>query len=412
MLPEIVNPEVSGTAWQNRLCRLLASADNVFTRMAERGDSDERIWALAAEELSIIAGICNPDFEQLAKTAANRSGINTGAEALAGVQVSPKVPCRRQIVLDVLLRFAKSEITGQARNDAEAMDPATTRRMTDDTLQLRHSVRSEAESQNPLSIVGELTSYYRAYGAGVFESFDAFSLTRDGFVGISSAKPVKMADLIGYEHQKSQLIENTQRLVDGLPANNVLLYGDSGTGKSTSIKALLSEFAGSGLKLIAVSNDDIALLPTALSQISGHGLKFVVFIDDLSFDENEPTYKSFKSVIEGSLATNAVNFAIYVTSNRRNIVKETWKDRDTADDVHLRDNLQEKRSLSDRFGLTLIYESPDKQDYINIVIGIAKAEGIEADERLISDALKWEIRHGGRSGRTARQFIDHIIGAR
>jgi predicted AAA+ superfamily ATPase len=223
-----------------------------------------------------------------------------------------------------------------------------------------------------------------------------------------------MEELIGYDRQKDALIENTERLLRGLPASNVLLYGDSGTGKSSSVKALLNRYRGQGLKLIAVPKERIDDMGEILAHIAGRGLKFIVFIDDLSFEENDGSYKPFKSIIEGSVNGRQDNAMICVTSNRRNIVKEVWKDREglEADDVHLRDNLQEKRSLADRFGLTLVFAAPDKASYLEIVSALADQAGLSVDQKtLLSGALTWGIRHGGRSGRTARQYIDHLIGA-
>jgi predicted AAA+ superfamily ATPase len=207
------------------------------------------------------------------------------------------------------------------------------------------------------------------------------------------------------------LIENTEFLLRGLPANNVLLYGDSGTGKSSSVKAVLNRYKDRGLKLIAVPKERIDELPQILEYVGGRGLKFIIFIDDLSFEENEVGYKSFKSVVEGSVSARTTNTVICVTSNRRNIIKEVWKDRAEQDDIHLRDNLQEKRSLADRFGLTIVYIAPEKGDYLDIVAALAKKAGLNMDAEYLSEqALIWEIRHGGRSGRTARQFIDHMVG--
>jgi predicted AAA+ superfamily ATPase len=222
--------------------------------------------------------------------------------------------------------------------------------------------------------------------------------------------PVRLSDLIGLDRQIGALKENIGFLLRGLPASNMLLYGDAGTGKSSSVKAVAREFADKGLKLVAIPKARIAELPAVLGAAAGRGLKFLLFIDDLSVEEDESAYQSFKSVIEGGVNARPDNVVLCVTSNRRAIVKEVWKDREGEYDVHVRDNLQEKRSLADRFGLTLSYLAPGKDEYLAIVEGLAKKAGLETDgDELRAAALTWEVRHGGRSGRTARQFIDYCI---
>ena len=199
-------------------------------------------------------------------------------------------------------------------------------------------------------------------------------------------------------------------LLSDLRSNNILLYGDSGTGKSSTVKALLNHYSSSGLKLISVAKENLKLLPDVMEQIADRGLKFIIFIDDLSFDENENEYKVFKSIVEGRVAPRPQNTVFAVTTNRKNIVKDLWGDRE-GDDVRRRDNMEEKRSLADRFGITLTYSAPTKQEYLAIVRGIAAKAGLSIpDDELTGEALKWELRHGGRSGRAAKQFVDYMVG--
>jgi predicted AAA+ superfamily ATPase len=222
-----------------------------------------------------------------------------------------------------------------------------------------------------------------------------------------------MADLVGCESQKKALLENLEIMLAGFRANNMLLYGDSGTGKSSSVKALLNSCADKRLKLISVAKDRLHLLPGVFDQIKDRGMKFIIFIDDLSFEDNEYEFKAFKSIIEGRIAPRPENAIFIVTTNRKNIVKESWGDRQDLDDVRRRDNMEEKRSLSDRFGITVIYSSPDKKEYLAIVRSLAEKAGLNMPEsELFSEAMKWEIRHGGRSGRAARQFVDHMTGVK
>jgi predicted AAA+ superfamily ATPase len=187
----------------------------------------------------------------------------------------------------------------------------------------------------------------------------------------------------------------------------MLLYGDRGTGKSSSVKALLNMFASRKLRLVSVPKEEIAAIPAIMEALAARGLRFIIFIDDLSFEENETGYKSFKSALEGGIRPQPENVIVCVTSNRRNIIKEVWRDREGGEDIHINDSLQEKRSLADRFGLTVVFSSPDKYEYLDIVKGIAEREGLNADiAELESEAMKWEIRQNGRSGRGARQFIN------
>jgi predicted AAA+ superfamily ATPase len=374
MLEGVGREKVGATYWQNHICALVGASDNPFSRAAERGayagledlssgnalaeaaaslpESDAGLLRLATVELARIKEMYAWDF-------------GDAADSVASLMASPPPGSRRQRVHEALTR--------------------------DDDI---------------VSAAG-LAAYYRAYGAGALEAYDSY-YWNGGFSGVEAGDPVRLDDLIGMERQKAALIENTEFLLHGLPASNMLLYGDAGTGKSSSVKAVAHEFADRGLKLVAIPKARIAELPAVLDAASGRGLKFLLFIDDLSFEEDESSYKSFKSVIEGGVGSRPDNVVICVTSNRRNIVKEVWKDREDRDDVHLRDNLQEKRSLADRFGLTIVYSSPEKDEYLSIVEGLAKKAGVDMKEdELKAAALTWELRHGGRSGRTARQFVDY-----
>jgi predicted AAA+ superfamily ATPase len=228
-------------------------------------------------------------------------------------------------------------------------------------------------------------------------------------VGVRNYDRITFEQLIGYERQKEALIENTEFFLKGYPANNVLLHGDRGTGKSSCVKALLNKFKGSKLKLISLNKNHVDQLYRIIESIAGRGCKFIIFIDDLSFEDTEIGYKHFKSVIEGGIEAQPGNVLIYVTSNRRNIVREVWKDRGADGEVHLNDGMQERLSLADRFGLSISFTAPDKESYLNIVKGLAAQERLDLDEdTLIEEALKWDVRQKGRSGRSARQFVNHI----
>ncbi len=222
-------------------------------------------------------------------------------------------------------------------------------------------------------------------------------------------------DLIGYEIQKKKLVDNTEAFIKGLPANNVLLCGDAGTGKSTSIKALLNEYYDQGLRMIEIYKHQFQDLSNIISQIKNRNYRFIIYMDDLSFEEFEIEYKFLKAVIEGGMETRPDNVLIYATSNRRHLIKETWNDRDdmeTDNGMHRSDTMQEKLSLVARFGVTIYYGKPTPKEFFTIVTNSAETypEITMSDEELCAEANKWELSHGGVSGRTAQQFINYIAG--
>ena len=259
-----------------------------------------------------------------------------------------------------------------------------------------------------------LTQFYGEYGVGKFGLHKAFRVARaDGLVRIepvSKTAHVCLSDLVGYELAKKKLIENTEAFVNGKKANNCLLYGDAGTGKSTCIKALANEYYSKGLRIIEVYKHQFQDLNEVVAQIKNRNYKFIIYMDDLSFEEFEIEYKYLKAVIEGGLEKKPDNVLIYATSNRRHLIRENFRDREERDeDLHINDTVQEKLSLSSRFGVTIYFGSPDMKQFQEIVRRLAEKEGIEIPEQeLLTKANQWELSHGGLSGRTAQQFIDHI----
>ena len=259
-----------------------------------------------------------------------------------------------------------------------------------------------------------LTQFYGEYGVGKFGLHKAFRVARaDGLVRIepvSKTAHVCLSDLVGYELAKKKLIENTEAFVNGKKANNCLLYGDAGTGKSTCIKALANEYYSKGLRIIEVYKHQFQDLNEVVAQIKNRNYKFIIYMDDLSFEEFEIEYKYLKAVIEGGLEKKPDNVLIYATSNRRHLIRENFKDREERDeDLHINDTVQEKLSLSARFGVTIYFGAPDMKQFQEIVRRLAEKEEIELPEQeLLAKANQWELSHGGLSGRTAQQFIDHI----
>ncbi|SDA74003.1 hypothetical protein SAMN02910275_02507 [Butyrivibrio sp. INlla18] len=265
-----------------------------------------------------------------------------------------------------------------------------------------------------------ITSFYKNIGVGEFGLNKAFRIRERndetvGFAPINNMDKVVLNDLVGYEIQKKKLIANTKAFIEGKKANNVLLFGDSGTGKSTSIKAIVNEYYGDGLRMIEIYKHQFKLLSQLISQIKNRNYKFIIYMDDLSFEEDESDYKFLKAVIEGGVETRPDNILIYATSNRRHLIKETWKDRRDVEqdgDIHRSDTMEEKLSLANRFGVTIGYYKPSRQEFYDIVKVLAKRSGIDLEEsRLLAEADKWELNHGGISGRCAQQFINYLAGA-
>ncbi|MDE6209919.1 MAG: ATP-binding protein [Lachnospiraceae bacterium] len=264
-----------------------------------------------------------------------------------------------------------------------------------------------------------ITSFYKDYGIGMFGLNKAFRIKSNengdiSFLPINNMDKVVLDDLIGYEIQKQKLVDNTKAFVEGRKANNCLLFGDSGTGKSTSIKAIVNEFYEEGLRMIEIYKHQFKDLSNLISVIKNRNYKFIIYMDDLSFEEFETEYKFLKAVIEGGVETKPDNILIYATSNRRHLIKETWNDRndmEVENGMHKSDTMQEKLSLVNRFGVTINFSKPSQKEYFEIVKEMAHKLNISmSDEELCNKANAWELSHGGISGRTAKQFINYISG--
>ncbi len=258
----------------------------------------------------------------------------------------------------------------------------------------------------------DLAAYYQQYGTGLFAQYQALRWQSGQLVGINTPDPVQVNQLAGYEYQRDTLIKNTEFLLAGYPALHVLLYGSRGSGKSSLVKGLLHEYQSHQLRIIEVVKSDLQALPTILEQLRGAVQKFIIFVDDLSFEEDDDAFKALKVVLEGNLTARPQNVVVYATSNRRHLIKEFFDDRPTprnSDEVHAWDTMQEKLSFSDRFGLTITFESADQKTYLKIVHHLAAQANITLSQQdLEYQALQWATRHNGRSGRTARQFIDFM----
>lgn len=278
--------------------------------------------------------------------------------------------------------------------------------------------RSLAESGSAETFKDTMTQFYKEFGVGKLGLHKAFRVEHlEGgaeIIPITKIAHVKLDDLVGYENAKKKLIDNTEAFVKGRKANNCLLFGDAGTGKSSSIKAILNQYYDQGLRMIEVYKHQFQDLNDVIAQIKNRNYKFIIYMDDLSFEEFEIEYKYLKAVIEGGLERKPDNVLIYATSNRRHLIRETFRDKEDRDEeLHTNDTVQEKLSLVARFGVTIYFGKPDKKEFQEIVRQLAKKNKIEMPEdELLLEANKWELSHGGLSGRTAQQFIDYLAGTR
>lgn len=355
--------DINGTYWQNHICRLVSESENRFSLMCEQGELNDNIRSIAVRELVEVKKLYQLEWPRVS-TIFHDTGVSV---------------CSMR----------------QVRGNRSASD-------------YRDRVRLALETDSNEETAGLLKDYYEEHGCGLFERYQAF-VWDNMLVGVRNYDRISFEQLVGYERQKDVLIENTEFFLKGYPSNNVLLHGDRGTGKSSCVKALLNRFKDSKLKLISLNKNHVDQLYRIIESIAGRGCKFIIFIDDLSFEDTEIGYKHFKSIIDGGIEAQPSNVLIYVTSNRRHIIKETWKDRGDSGEVHSNDGMQERLSLADRFGLSITFTSPDKAAYLNIVKGIAEQVNLTIDEEvLMEEALRWDARQKGRSGRTARQFVNYI----
>ncbi len=257
--------------------------------------------------------------------------------------------------------------------------------------------------------ISKLADFYKTNGCGMFARYRAF-IWRDGDIQpVEHPDKITMDSFVGYERQRNQVLENTKSFIEGKTCNNCLLYGDKGTGKSSTVKAIANHFRGKGLRVVEMPKERLVDFPILVDKIAALPMKFIIFIDDLSFQKQDQSYTSLKALLEGGLASRPKNTLIYATSNRRHLVKESWADRDT-DDINRRDNMEETLSLSDRFGLAVCFSSPAKNEYIDIVYKLAEEKGINFDpDELAIKAESFALSRGGRSPRCAKQFVESLF---
>lgn len=269
------------------------------------------------------------------------------------------------------------------------------------------SIREITRASSPEELLKLLIHHYETLGSGILAKYIAFRFNGE-LKGIPNADTTSFDEIVGMEHQKQVLIENTKAFVDGKFANNVLLFGDRGTGKSSSVKALLNMFAKDGLRVVELPKSAITLIPDLTKQLEGSPHKYILFLDDLTFERHDTEYRALKIAMEGQLQANAKNVLVYATSNRRHLIRETWADRDGGE-VHVNDNKQEMLSLAERFGISLFFPAPDSKQYIDIVRVLLYRHGIEMTDEIQKAAVRWEMNYGGKSGRCAKQFVADFL---
>lgn len=368
--------------WRCYLSYLIAMTETPFTLVAEKtGSVEGTVNEFVLNDLRIFKGLFDYDFSEI-------------EEAL-------NITCFSTV----------SDYHSVAKND-RVVNLNVSEKVKTLSLEI-----TEADDESELYEI--VMKFYKNYGVGELGMNKAFRVQEsetDILEPAAASSDVRLADIIGYEKQKMQLTANTEAFINGCGANNVLLYGDAGTGKSTSIKALINEYYDDGLRMIEIYKHQFRYLPAILAKIKSRNYRFIIYMDDLSFEEFEIEYKYLKAVIEGGLEVKPENVLIYATSNRRHLIRETWSDRSdmTKDDIHRSDTMQEKLSLSSRFGLTIGYFNPSREEFYEIVKALASdnQEIQLSEQELLAEADRWEMRHGGKSGRTARQFIDYLSGAK
>lgn len=368
-----------GNLWHNYLTFLLVNDENAYSTECEIvGEIEGSINTITLHDFEIFRELFAYDFTILEKAL----GVNC---------------------LSVLMHYENVKGHGKVFN----------KRIRDRICELSEKLGT---SENAEEFKCTMTQFYKEFGVGKFGLHKAFRIehTEAGadIVPITKIAHAHLNDLVGYEIAKKKLIENTEAFVKGKKANNCLLFGDAGTGKSTSIKAILNQYYDQGLRMIEVYKHQFQDLNDVIAQIKNRNYKFIIYMDDLSFEEFEIEYKYLKAVIEGGLEKKPDNILIYATSNRRHLVRETFRDKsDRDEELHTNDTVQEKLSLVARFGVTIYFGGPSKKEFQQIVKTLAEKNQINMpEEELLLEANKWELSHGGLSGRTAQQFIDYLLG--
>ena len=397
--------------WHNYLAYLIATTETPFTLVSEKvGANQGSVNAFALNDFRIFRELFNYDFGPI------ESALGINCFSILENYTAVGKPER-------VFNRSVSEKVQELSSRIEAVESASSEGGSPEGGPSGNAFDGEGgeSAQSPEQKMYDIiTGFYKEYGVGKFGLNKAFRVNdenkeKEFLIPITATSDVQLEDLVGYELQKQKLIANTEAFVQGRMANNVLLYGDAGTGKSTSIKAILNRYYSQGLRMIEVYKHQFKDLQSIISEIKNRNYRFIIYMDDLSFEEFEIEYKYLKAVIEGGLETKPENILIYATSNRRHLIKETWGDRNyrSDDEMHRSDTVQEKLSLVARFGVSIGYFKPSHQEYLHIVSELAKRypQITLSEKELALLANQWELRSGGASGRTAQQFINYLVGS-
>lgn len=369
---------LSGDAWANYIAYRLLISENAFSIACEKSEANGTVGILAYADIKKLLALFDKGYR---------------AE-------EPE------------FRLLRTYTVGHVRHDMRA---ERTVRLARRGVELAECGSSDEAARELFNV---LKREYETGGAGEVGMCEAFRLVAGSgtdeyrLSAVPNFEPKSFATIVGYEGQKHALTENTRAFIEGRACNNVLLYGDAGTGKSTSVKALLPEFRGGKLKIIEIYKHQYSAIARLMSDVEGRGCKFILFLDDLSFEEFETEYKYFKAILDGGLGNRPENVIVYATSNRMHLIKESFSDRSdmTSDDIHRSDTVEEKISLSARFGLSLFYPAPDTKEYLSIVRELADKAGVVMPlERLDMLAMRWATMQNKKSGRTAEQFIKSLL---
>lgn len=370
-----------GNLWHNYIAYILATTENPFTLVSEKvGSHRGTVNEFVKDDLRIFQKLLSYDFGPIEE----ELGINSFSR-----------------IQDYTAVVKKENIYNK-----------------DVSIKVRELSEKLENTSGEDEMFDVVTRFYEEYGVGKYGLNRAFKISHekdeDFIIPITSLDDVVLDDLVGYELQKEKLIQNTESFVNGKKANNVLLYGDAGTGKSTSIKAILNQYYPRGRRMIEIYKHESKYISKVISEVKNRNYKFILYMDDLSFEESESDYKYLKALIEGGVETNSDNILIYATSNRRHIIKETWNERtntSSVEELYHSDTIREKLSLVDRFGLTIGYYKPSVKEYFEIVKTLAGRypEIRLTDEQLEREANVWLRTHGAPSGRTAEQLINYLI---
>ena len=363
-----VENNIKGNLWKKYILFLLSKDKNPFSLNCERTKTDlsQSFKEAAVHDCKILLNLYNLELKEVAKK----------------IESAPT---------EAMINFTSPKDTNNP--------------------QLNRLDKIVKKAESPLELTTKLATYYSKYGTGKLGQYKAFRWSKDkGLIGVENPDPITFKELIAYQKQQQQLIKNTESFLEGHQANNVLLVGDSGTGKSSSIKALMNEYYQDSLRIIELAKYQMKELPKLLEKLTDRGLYFIIFMDDLSFEDFEIEYKYMKAIMEGGLEVKPNNVVFYATSNRSHLISEKWQDRDEQKgEIHPQEAKQEKLSLAQRFGVTIRYQAPNQERYLSIVKKLAQQQGIKlAPEKLIKQAKQWALWQNGRSGRTVQQFINSL----